>query len=95
MIVIGEFVVLLDNDDELVINVFYEVVKVLNENLELDLIYSDEDKIDMDGNCFDLVFKLDWLFDLFLGMNYILYLGVYCWSILEEIGGFWKGYEGF
>lgn len=26
------------------------MVKVLNENPELDLIYSDEDKIDMDGN---------------------------------------------
>ncbi len=50
------FVALLDNDDELAINAFYEVVKVLNENPELDLIYSDEDKIDMDGNRSDPAF---------------------------------------
>ncbi|MGC3772223.1 glycosyltransferase, partial [Enterococcus faecalis] len=56
----GEFVALLDNDDELAINAFYEVVKVLNENPKLDLIYSDEDKIDMDGNRSDPAFKPDW-----------------------------------
>lgn len=90
----GEFVALLDNDDELAINAFYEVVKVLNENPELDLIYSDEDKIDMDRNRSDPAFKPDWSPDLLLGTNYISHLGVYRRSILEEIGGFRKGYEG-
>ncbi|EGO8129735.1 glycosyltransferase family 2 protein [Enterococcus faecalis] len=90
----GEFVALLDNDDELAINAFYEVVKVLNENPELDLIYSDEDKIDMYGNRSDPAFKPDWSPDLLLGTNYISHLGVYRRSILEEIGGFRKGYEG-
>lgn len=90
----GEFVALLDNDDELAINAFYEVAKVLNENPELDLIYSDEDKIDMDGNRSDPAFKPDWSPDLLLGTNYISHLGVYRRSILEEIGGFRKGYEG-
>lgn len=90
----GEFVALLDNDDELAINAFYEVVKVLNEKPELDLIYSDEDKIDMDGNRSDPAFKPDWSPDLLLGTNYISHLGVYRRSILEEIGGFRKGYEG-
>lgn len=90
----GEFVALLDNDDELAINAFYEVVKVLNESPELDLIYSDEDKIDMDGNRSDPAFKPDWSPDLLLGTNYISHLGVYRRSILEEIGGFRKGYEG-
>ncbi|WP_275385353.1 glycosyltransferase family 2 protein [Enterococcus faecalis] len=90
----GEFVALLDNDDELAINAFYEVVKVLNENPELDLIYSDEDKIDIDGNRSDPAFKPDWSPDLLLGTNYISHLGVYRRSILEEIGGFRKGYEG-
>lgn len=90
----GEFVALLDNDDELAINAFYEVVKVLNENPELDLIYSDEDKIDMDGNRSEPAFKPDWSPDLLLGTNYISHLGVYRRSILEDIGGFRKGYEG-
>ncbi|MEI5991351.1 glycosyl transferase, group 2 family protein [Enterococcus termitis] len=90
----GEFVALLDNDDELPRIAFYEVVKALNENPELDLIYSDEDKIDMEGNRSDPSFKPDWSPDLLLGTNYISHLGVYRRPILEEIGGFRKGYEG-
>ncbi|MFK4567202.1 glycosyltransferase family 2 protein [Enterococcus sp. UD-01] len=90
----GEFVALLDNDDELPRIAFYEVVKALNENPELDLLYSDEDKIDMDGNRSDPSFKPDWSPDLLLGTNYISHLGVYRKTILEEIGGFRKGYEG-
>ncbi|MEI5994931.1 glycosyltransferase family 2 protein [Candidatus Enterococcus mansonii] len=90
----GEFVALLDNDDELPRIAFYEVIKALNENPELDLIYSDEDKIDMDGNRSDPSFKPDWSPDLLLGTNYISHLGVYRKTILDEIGGFRKGYEG-
>ncbi|OTN87989.1 glycosyl transferase, group 2 family protein [Enterococcus sp. 7E2_DIV0204] len=90
----GEFVALLDNDDELPRIAFYEVVKALNENAELDLIYSDEDKIDMVGNRSDPAFKPDWSPDLLLGTNYISHLGVYRTTILNEIGGFRKGYEG-
>ncbi|ALS37352.1 glycosyltransferase involved in cell wall biosynthesis [Enterococcus rotai] len=90
----GEFVALLDNDDELPRIAFYEVVKALNENAELDLIYSDEDKIDMEGNRSDPAFKPDWSPDLLLGTNYISHLGVYRTTILNEIGGFRKGYEG-
>lgn len=90
----GEFVALLDNDDELAPIAFYEVVKLLNENSELDLIYSDEDKIDMQGNRFEPAFKPDWSPDLLLGTNYISHLGVYRRSIVEEIGGFRSGLEG-
>lgn len=90
----GEFVALLDNDDELPRIALYEVIKALNENRELDLIYSDEDKIDMEGNRSDPAFKPNWSPDLLLGTNYISHLGVYRRSILKEIGGFRKGYEG-
>lgn len=90
----GEFVALLDNDDELAPIAFYEIVKALNENPELDLIYSDEDKIDMQGNRFDPAFKPDWSPDLLLGTNYISHLGVYRRSIMNEIGGFRPGFEG-
>lgn len=90
----GEFVALLDNDDELAPIALYEVAKRLNENAELDLIYSDEDKIDMAGKRFDPAFKPDWSPDLLLGTNYISHLGVYRRSIMEKIGGFRVGYEG-
>lgn len=90
----GEFVALLDNDDELAPIALYEVAKCLNDNSELDLIYSDEDKIDMSGKRFDPAFKPDWSPDLLLGTNYISHLGVYRRSIMNEIGGFRVGYEG-
>ncbi|MDR0921030.1 MAG: glycosyltransferase family 2 protein [Lactobacillales bacterium] len=90
----GEFVALLDNDDELPATALFEVVKTLNENPELDLIYSDEDKIDMKGVRSDPTFKPNWSPDLLLGTNYISHLGVYRRSIMQEIGGFRAGLEG-
>ena len=90
----GEFIALLDNDDELPPFALYEVAKVLNIHPELDLIYSDEDKIDADGNRFDPHFKADWSPDTLMGNNYISHLGVYRTSIVKKFGGFRKGYEG-
>lgn len=90
----GEFVALLDNDDELPRIALYEIIKALNENPDLDLIYSDEDKIDLEGNRSDPAFKPDWSPDLLLGTNYISHLGVYRRTLLKKIGGFRKGYEG-
>lgn len=90
----GEFIALLDNDDELPPHALFEVVKVLNERPELDVIYSDEDKIDAEGNRFDPHFKADWSPDTLMGNNYISHLGVYRLSIVKSLGGFRKGYEG-
>ncbi|MFB8509068.1 glycosyltransferase family 2 protein [Enterococcus durans] len=90
----GEFIALLDNDDELPPHALFEVVKVLNERPELDVIYSDEDKIDAEGNRFDPHFKADWSPDTLMGNNYISHLGVYRSSIVKSLGGFRKGYEG-
>lgn len=91
---VGEFVVLMDNDDELSPHALYEVAAALNQNPELDLIYSDEDKIDEEGNRSDPTFKPDYSPDLLLSTNYISHLGVYRASIVRSIGGFRTGYEG-
>ena len=40
----GDFIALLDHDDMLNISALYEVVKVINENKEVEFIYTDEDK---------------------------------------------------
>ncbi len=91
---IGEFVALLDNDDELSPNALYEVVKLLNEHPDADMIYSDEDKITTKGKRMEPFFKPDWSPDLFLSMMYTCHLGVYRKKIIMEIGGFREGYEG-
>jgi GT2 family glycosyltransferase len=90
----GEFVALLDNDDELSPNALYENVKTLNENPQIDFIYSDEDKIDIREKRSTPFFKPDWSPDLFLSMMYTCHLGVYRKKIIDQIGSFRKGYEG-
>ena len=93
-IAVGEFIGLLDNDDELPPHALYEVVKVLNADNGLDLIYTDEDKIDEQGKRFSPHFKPDYSPDLLLSTNYISHFGVYRKSIVDEIGGLRVGYEG-
>jgi len=90
----GEFVALLDNDDELSPDALYENVKLLNEYPEADFIYSDEDKIKMDGRRVDPFFKPDWSREFFLTTMYTCHLGIYRKSIVDEINGFRKGFEG-
>lgn len=90
----GEFIALLDNDDELAPNALFENVKLLNRYPEADMTYSDEDKIGEDGARFDPSFKPDWSKDYFLSIMYTCHLGVYRKNIVDQIGGFRKGYEG-
>ena len=90
----GEFIALLDNDDTLADFALYEVVKLLNEHPQADLIYSDEDKLSEDNKRSQPFFKTDWAPDILLATNYICHLGVYRKTIIDEIGGFRKGYEG-
>lgn len=93
-LVTGEFVALMDNDDELPPWALYEVVKCINQHPDADLIYSDEDKLDTNGERTDPHFKPDWSPESFLSSNYISHLGVYRKTILDQIGGFRPGYEG-
>ena len=90
----GEFIGLLDNDDELTPDALYEVVKALNSNRELDLIYSDEDKLTLDGERTSPYFKPDFNLDLLRSNNYICHFTVIRKSIGDSFGWFRKGYEG-
>ena len=90
----GEFVALLDHDDELAPDALFEVVKSLQEHPEADLIYTDEDMMDEAGNMFGPRFKPDWSPEMLLALNYIIHLSVYRRSLLQEIGGFREGFEG-
>ncbi|HYP13813.1 MAG TPA: glycosyltransferase, partial [Bryobacteraceae bacterium] len=84
----GEFVALLDHDDEIAPDALLEVAIALNQNPSLDFIYSDEDKIDEEGFCTDPFYKPDWSPDYFLTCMYTCHLGVYRTSLVREIGQF-------
>lgn len=91
----GEFVAFLDCDDTLRKNALYEVVKVLNDDSELDFIYSDEDKINDNGKKRHTPnFKPDWSPDTLMSYMYTCHFGVYRKSLADEIGGLRVGYEG-
>ena len=90
----GEFVALFDHDDLLAPTALYEVAAEVDEHHDAQLIYSDEDKIDMEDRRFDPYFKPDWNPDLNYGQNYISHLTVYRTELIRSLGGFRKGYEG-
>lgn len=90
----GEFMGLLDNDDELSPDALLEVVKLLNKHPDADMIYSDEDKITMNDTRCEPFFKPDWSPDLFFSQMYTCHFGVYRKSIVDKISGFRKGFEG-
>jgi GT2 family glycosyltransferase len=90
----GEFVGLLDHDDELTADALFEVVKLLQERPDADMIYSDEDKLDPTGRRVSPNFKPDWSPEHMLSVMYIGHFGVYRRRLLEEIGGFRVGIEG-
>lgn len=93
-IVKGEYVAFLDHDDCLSIDALLENVKVLNNDKTIDLLYSDEDKIDNDGNHAQPYFKPNWSPESFLARNYLGHFVVIKSSLLQTTGGFKVGYEG-
>jgi glycosyltransferase involved in cell wall biosynthesis len=90
----GEWIALLDHDDELHQHALYHVVSALNKKPEAEFVYSDEDKINEQGHRIDPHFKSDWNVDLLYSQNYVSHLGVYKTEIVKNIGGFRLGYEG-
>ena len=89
----GEYIVLMDNDDEITPNALYEMVKALNET-DAEFIYSDEDKIEMDGSFSDPHFKPDFAPDMFLSQNYLSHLGMIKKELITKVSGFTLGLEG-
>jgi len=89
----GEFIALMDNDDELTPDALYETVKAINLH-HAEFIYSDEDKIEMDGTFSDPHFKPDFAHDLFLSQNYMSHLGVIKKELIDKVDGFTVGLEG-
>jgi GT2 family glycosyltransferase len=90
----GEFVGFLDDDDELSPDTLFEVVKRLNEDPALDLLYSDEDRLELDGRRVEPFLKPDWSPDLLLSMNYLAHFNVFRRSVLQEITGFRRDFDG-
>jgi GT2 family glycosyltransferase len=89
----GEYVALLDHDDELTPDALLEAVTAIDAH-GADYVYSDEDKIDFEGRHCDPHFKADYSPDYLLSINYLCHLSVMRRDLLERIGGFRAGFDG-
>lgn len=89
----GDYIALLDADDLLSEDALFWMAREIALHPEVDLLFSDEDKIDDSGRPFDPHFKSAWNAALMLSQNAFGHLGVYRRRIVEEAGGFRPGYE--
>jgi GT2 family glycosyltransferase len=90
----GDFIGLLDHDDELRPHALLEMAEALTAHPDVGLLYSDEDKIDGDGRRFQPNFKPDWNYDLLLSQNYVCHFTVIRADLVRDVGGFRAGLEG-
>lgn len=91
----GDFIGLLDHDDLLLDFTLYEIVKAINENPDVEFIYTDEDKIDGTvENRFDPYFKPDFAIDTLRSLNYICHFSVFKKELMDKLGGFRSKYDG-
>lgn len=90
----GQFVALLDHDDELRPHALLEMANAIAKHPGVKLLYSDEDKIDEDGRRFNPYFKPDWNPDLLFSQNFVSHLAVIDTQLVRDAGGFRPGFEG-
>ena len=82
----GDFIGFLDHDDLLSQDALYEVVKAINEEKNVDFIYTDEDKIDENKERFEPYFKPDFSPETLECNNYITHFVVVKKALLKEVG---------
>ena len=90
----GDYITVLGQEDMLNSHALYEAVKQLNLNNSIDFIYSDEDKITLDGERDFPIFKPDFSLDSFLSHNYIGNLSVIKRDVVNKVLGFREEFEG-
>lgn len=90
----GEFFVLVDHDDVLRPDALAHLAIHIHENPDVDLIYTDDDKLGPDGVRFDPQFKPDWSPELLLSYCYVSHLAAARGSLYRRVGGMRVGYEG-
>ena len=83
----GDYVALLDADDVITEDALFWVAHEIALHPDVDMLFSDEDKIDEAGRRFDPYFKPAWNAALMLGQNMFCHLGVYRRALVEQVQG--------
>lgn len=90
----GDFLAFLDHDDLLSPDAIGEVALHLARHGDVDVLYSDDDKVDAEGRRHSPQFKPEWSPESLLSQMYFCHLLVVRRSLFEELGGFRLGLEG-
>lgn len=90
----GDFVAFLDHDDALHPDALWAVAEALGDRDDLDYVYTDEDKIDMEDRHYDPFLKPDWSPERFRAQMYTCHLSVARRALVEELGGLRPGFDG-
>lgn len=89
----GDYLVLMDDDDELSTDALYVLAKHLSKS-NADIVYSDMDMIDEKGNHSMPLYKPDWSPDLMLAQMYLGHLVGFKKELFKQCGGFKSEYDG-
>jgi O-antigen biosynthesis protein len=82
----GDYIAFLHTYDELTAHALYEIIRVVNEHTDTDVVYSDHDEVEKNGDIFRPVVKPDWSPELFKCRMYIGDLLVVRASCFKEVG---------
>lgn len=91
----GEFIGFLDHDDLLEPDALFEVAQAIHKDARVDMVYTDEDKINRKGTRhLTPNMKPDFNLDLLRSNNYICHFLAVRKSIIKKTGGFRREFDG-
>lgn len=90
-----DFFVFIDHDDTISPDALYEFAKAIQEDEEIDVLYSDQDLIaEKSGKRRGALWKPDFNIDLLCSFNYISHLFAARKSLADKVGWLKKEYDG-
>ena len=90
----GEFLVMLDHDDELEVEALACVRDVISAEPDVDYVYSDEAVWDQEHGRYMRIYKPGWSPEWIRCQNYANHLSVFRRSLVEDLGGWREGFDG-
>ncbi|MDO5392154.1 MAG: glycosyltransferase family 2 protein [Eubacteriales bacterium] len=90
----GDFIAFSDHDDLLTPDAMFHVAKAVNENMELEVLYSDEDKVSAGNKFMQPHMKPDFNIDLLRTVNYICHLFVVKKTMIDKVGMLRPEFDG-
>jgi GT2 family glycosyltransferase/glycosyltransferase involved in cell wall biosynthesis/SAM-dependent methyltransferase len=90
----GSIIAFLDHDDLITPDCLGEIAIYYADHPDADVVYSDDDKIDLEGRRFAPQFKPDWSPALLLSYMYMGHVFTVRRSLFQHLGGFRRAFDG-